>query len=118
MAEKAKAEGLQAYQAGSGHLPPGLLQEPRPWTKAFLAASVIYQDTDECAEGVKATVASLGQTVGEGFTDNYGDLVAGRTRTGQGTYTLTLSAPGYKPLTREVTLAASLNLGQLFLEKA
>jgi NAD-dependent dihydropyrimidine dehydrogenase PreA subunit len=117
MAAKAEAEGLEAYQAALGTSPRVYYKNLHRWEKAFLGASVIYKDTDECAEGVKATVASSGTTVGEGFTNNYGDFVVDELEPGAA-YTLTLSAPGYKPLTREVTLAASLNLGQLFLEKA
>jgi len=117
MAAKAEAEGLEAYQAALGTSPRVYYKNLHRWEKAFLGASVIYKDTDECAEGVKATVASSGTTVGEGLTNNYGDFVVDELEPGAA-YTLTLSAPGCKPLTREVTLAASLNLGQLFLEKA
>jgi Fe-S-cluster-containing dehydrogenase component len=115
MKAKAQAEGLQAYKAGLATSPRVYYKNLYRWEKAFLAASVIYKDTDECAEGVKATVASAGKTVTEGLTNNYGDFVVDELEPGA-TYTLTLSAPGYEPLTREVTLAASLNLGQLFLE--
>jgi Fe-S-cluster-containing dehydrogenase component len=117
MAEKAQAEGLQAYQPELGTSPRVYYKNLYRWEKAFLAASVIYKDTDECAEGVKASVAAAGQTVAEGLTNNYGDFVVDELEPGAA-YTLTLSAPGYEPLTQEVTLEASLNLGQLFLEKA
>lgn len=117
MAATAEAEGLQAYKAELGSQPRVYYKNLHLWTKAFLAASVVYQDTDECAEGVSATVTAAGKAAGEALTNNYGDFVVDKLAPGQG-YTLTLEAAGYKPLTRDVTLEASLNLGRLFLERA
>jgi Fe-S-cluster-containing dehydrogenase component len=117
MASKAQAEGLQAYKAELGSKPRVYYKNLHLWTKTFLAASVVYRDTDECAEGVRATVTAAGKAAGEALTNNYGDFVVDKLAPGQ-VYTLTLEAAGYKPLTRDVTLEASLNLGQLFLEKA
>ncbi|MFI5399019.1 MAG: 4Fe-4S dicluster domain-containing protein [Candidatus Binatia bacterium] len=117
MASKARAEGLQAYKAELGSKPRVYYKNLHLWTKAFLAASVVYKDTDECAEGVRATVTAAGKAAGEALTNNYGDFVVDKLAPGQ-VYTLTLEAARYKPLTRDVTLEASLNLGQLFLEKA
>ncbi len=118
MAEKAEAEGLQAYQADSGHLPPGLLQEPPPLDEGLPGRRASSTRTRMSApKGSKPPWPPPARPSGEGLTNNYGDFVVDELEP-QGTYTLTLSAPGYKPLTREVTLAASLNLGQLFLEKA
>jgi len=63
---------------------------------SFLAGSVINKDTDECAEGVKATVSAAGTAVAEATTNNYGDFVIDRL-TPQATYTLTLEASGANP---------------------
>jgi hypothetical protein len=117
MASKAQAEGLQAYKAELGSKPRVYYKNLHLWTKAFLAASVVYKDTDECAEGVRATVTAAGTAAGQALTNNYGDFVVDKLRPGQ-VYTLTLEAAGYQPLTTDVTLEASRNLGQLFLEKA
>jgi Fe-S-cluster-containing dehydrogenase component len=117
MAAKAQAEGLQAYKAELGSKPRVYYKNLHLWTKAFLAASVVYKDTDECAEGVRATVTAAGKAAGEALANNYGDFVVDKLAPGE-VYTLTLEAAGYQPLTRDVTLEASLNLGRLFLEKA
>jgi Fe-S-cluster-containing dehydrogenase component len=117
MASKAQADGLQAYKAELGSKPRVYYKNLHLWTKAFLAASVVYKDTDECAEGVRATVTAAGKAAGEALANNYGDFVVDKLDPGQ-VYTLTLEAAGYQPLTRDVTLEASLNLGRLFLEKA
>jgi hypothetical protein len=62
-------------------------------------------------------VTAGGTAAGQALTNNYGDFVVDKLRPGQ-VYTLTLEAAGYQPLTTDVTLEASRNLGQLFLEKA
>lgn len=117
MDARAKAEGLEAYRAELESRPRVYYRNLHRWTKAFLAASVVYRDTDECAEGVSATVTAAGQAAGTARTNNYGDFVVDKLAPGQ-TYTLILEAPGYQTLTRDVPLEASLNLGRLFLEKA
>jgi Fe-S-cluster-containing dehydrogenase component len=117
MAATAAAEGLEVYR-------PDLVPQARvyyknlyKWTTAFLGGSVVYQDSDECAESVQVTVTAAGKRVGEALTNNYGDFVVDKLAPGEA-YTLTLEAAGYRPLSRDVVLEASLNLGQLFLEKA
>jgi len=41
---------------------------------------VVFGDTDECAEGAKATVKADGQVVGTAATNNYGDFYVDKTR--------------------------------------
>jgi len=42
-------------------------------TKYFIAGTVIYEDTDDCAEGVAVTLVSDGKSA-KTTTDNYGSF--------------------------------------------
>lgn len=117
MAAKAAAEGLEAYKGELATSPRVYYRHLYRWTKAFLAASVVYTDSDECAEGAKVTVGRAGRAVAEALTNNYGEFVLDKLDPGA-SYTLTVDAPGYRPLTREIHLEASSTLGRIFLEKA
>jgi Fe-S-cluster-containing dehydrogenase component len=117
MAKMAASEGLEAFRADLGTRPRVYYRNLHRWTKAFVAANVVCKDTDENTEGASAVVELAGQIVGEAKTNNYGDFVVDKLEPGKD-YTLTVSAPGYKPTMVAVTLDASKNLGSLFLEKA
>jgi hypothetical protein len=78
---------------------------------------VVLKDTDECAEGATATVALDGAVVGEGTTDNFGEVTIDRLEPGK-EYDVRVEAPGYGPANTSVKLDKSTNLGTLFLEKA
>ena len=54
---------------------------------------------------------------GEGVVNNYGEFVVDRLEPGK-SYTVKISAPGYKAVEKTVTLEESLNLGLVMLEKA
>jgi hypothetical protein len=77
---------------------------------------VVFADTDECAEGAKATVALDGATVAEGVTNNYGDAVLDGLERGR-EYTVTAAADGYQPVVVPVQLHDSRNLGTIILRK-
>ena len=53
----ADARDWSATAARTGHQAAGLLQEPVSLEKVFVAGSVVFGDTDECAEGATLTVA-------------------------------------------------------------
>src|SRR5512139_4131786 len=117
MAAKTAADGLAAYKSELATSPRVYYRNLYKWTKAFVAASVVYGDTDECADVATATVSQASRTVATAVTNNYGDFVVDKLEP-CGSYILTVEAPGYRPLTTEVTLEASLTLGRLVLEKA
>lgn len=87
-------------------------------TKCFIAGSVAFKDTDECAENVKVTLVD-GET-GETKTVNtdffgtfeFNGLSPNRE------YTIKLEYPGYKPKEIKVLLEKDTYLGYIFLEKA
>jgi Fe-S-cluster-containing dehydrogenase component len=117
MAARAAAEGLQALKPELDTKPRVYYKNLYRWEKVFVAASVAYKDTDECAEGAQVTVASAGRQVGEAFANNYGEFVVDGLEPG-GEYEVTISAAGYKPYAAKTKLDESLNLGLILLEKA
>jgi Fe-S-cluster-containing dehydrogenase component len=81
--------------------------------KRFIAGSVVFGDTDECAEGVKVTLVGEGEkkTV---IADNYGDfefegLPADKV------YRIKVEAPGYKSRRFEVKTDIDVYLGDIIL---
>jgi Fe-S-cluster-containing dehydrogenase component len=84
-------------------------------TKHFIAGAVIYGDTDECAEGVTATLSANGKSV-KTTTNNYGNfefdgLDAAR-------YSVKLASAGYAPKAIDVDLKTDTYLGEIVLTKA
>jgi len=109
-------QGLQVYR-------PDLVADARVyyknfdlWTKSFIAGSVVFADTDECAEGAKVTLKSGGTTVAEAATDNFGDFLIDGLELAKD-YEVAVTTGGYKPVARAVSLDKSLNIGSIFLEK-
>jgi Fe-S-cluster-containing dehydrogenase component len=111
------AEGLETFRPELSSRPRVYYKNLHRWTTAFVAGTVVAGDTDECAEGVTATVTRDGRTVGEATTNNYGDFVVDGLEPG-GRYTVTVQAAGYRTAALPVTLDASLTLATVFLEKA
>ena len=76
---------------------------------------MVFGDTDECAEGAKATVtaggAPGGAVLGEAVASNYGDFYVDKLEPGQ-EYTVTVEAPGYAPVTTTVKLDKSSTWGR------
>jgi Fe-S-cluster-containing dehydrogenase component len=117
MAQTAAAEGLEVLRPELGARPRVYYKNLYLWTKAFIAGSVVFGDTDECAEGAKAVVTREGRVVGEAIASNYGDFYVDRLEPG-GRYVLAVEAVGYRPVTMEVDLEQSVNVGTLTLERA
>ncbi len=116
MAARVTAEGLEAFRADLATRPRVYYKNLHRWTCAFVAGTVADKETDECAEGVTATVSRDGQTVGEAVTNNFGEFVIDKLQPG-GEYTVTITAEGGKALTLPVSLDKSVTLGTMFLEK-
>ncbi len=110
-------EGLEDYRAELGTDPRVKYKNLYKWEKVFIGGSAVFKDTDECAEGAKVTIVSVGQVVGEGVANNYGEFVVDRLQPA-GEYTVTVQADGYAPYSATVTPGESVNLGTIMLEKA
>ncbi len=96
MAARAAAEELEVLRPELGARPRVYYKNLHLFAKAFIAGNVVFGDTDECAEGAKATVRAAGQVVGEALASNYGDFYVDRLEPG-GEYAVTVEAPGYAP---------------------
>jgi hypothetical protein len=84
-------------------------------TRKFIAGTVVFKDTDDCAEGVTATLEVNGKSVLT-RTNNYGDFEFDGLNTGK--YLVKLEYPGYVPKSIPVNLTANNYLGNIFLTKS
>jgi hypothetical protein len=82
-----------------------------------VAASPVFADTDECAEGAKTTVELDGAVVREAVSNNFGDFVVDGLEPNKD-YAVRVEAPGYKSAVKSIRLKQSENLGAIFLETA
>ena len=117
MEQRVAAEGLEPYRDGLGTKPRAYYKNLYRWQMAFIAASLVFKDTDECAEGAKAIVELDGAVVGEAFSDNFGEVLVDRLEPGR-EYGVTITAAGYLPAVMTARLDKSLNLGTVMLDKA
>jgi len=117
MAKRVEEEGLERYRDSLGTKPRVYYKNLYRWEKAFVSASLVFKDTDECAEGAKATVELDGAVAGEAVSNNFGDFVVDGLEPNKD-YAVRVEAPGYKSAVRSIRLEKSENLGAVFLEKA
>jgi Fe-S-cluster-containing dehydrogenase component len=115
MSVLASSEGLEAYRADLGTKPRVWYKNLHRWTKSFVGGTVVYKDTDDCAEGAVVILQADGQKVADSSTNNYGDFIFDGLTPGR--YEVVVSAAGYKPAQQEIDLQDSLSLGVIFVEK-
>lgn len=84
--------------------------------KKFIAGTVVYKDTDECAKDAKVSISGDGinETV---QTDGFGDFEF-ECLAGNSTYVVKFEASGYEPQEIEVKTANDVYLGEVFLSNA
>ncbi len=120
MAARVEAEALEVLRPELGAKPRVYYKNLYLFDKAFIAGNVVFGDTDECAEGARATVTAGGEpggaVLGETVANNYGDFCVDKLKPGQ-EYTLTVEAPGYAAITAVIKLEESVNLGTLTLAR-
>jgi Fe-S-cluster-containing dehydrogenase component len=83
--------------------------------KRFIAGSVVFKDTDECAEGVKVTITREGEKK-TGLTNNYGDFEFEDLPSDK-TYAVKVEAPGYRSQTLDAKTNIDIFLGDIFLTR-
>jgi Fe-S-cluster-containing dehydrogenase component len=115
MRARAAADALQAYHEEWKASPRVWYKNLHRWTASFIAGSVAYRDTDECAEGATVTLSSEGVERASTTTDNYGDFMFDNLK--PGTYQVTVGTAGYRPFSLDVELEESRSLGVLFLDR-
>ena len=117
IAAKVADEALEVLRPELGAKPRVYYKNLHLFDKAFIAANVVFGDTDECAQGAKATVTAAGEVVGEALASNYGDFFVDKLQPGR-EYAVKVEAPGYVPVTRTVSLDKSINLGTVILARS
>jgi len=110
-------EGLQRYRDSLGTKPRVYYKNLHRWDKAFVGCSVVYGDTDECAEGATVTVLRDGSVAGHGTTDIFGEVAIDHLSPGH-EYHVRIEADGYKPAELTVQVDASLTAGTVMRETA
>jgi Fe-S-cluster-containing dehydrogenase component len=81
----------------------------------FVAGTVVYSDTDECAKGVKVALKGDGlsqNTVTDGFGDFWFDHLSAKLD-----LVLEMEVNGYKKMSKKIRTQNDMNVGTLFLEK-
>lgn len=110
-----KAGGVEVYHPEWNTQPSVCYIDLHKVTRHFIAGTVVYGDTDECAEDVTATLSYDGQTATV-KTNNYGDFEFDGLDAGK--YTVKLEASGYAAKSLDIDLKATEYLGQITLDKA
>lgn len=110
-----KTTGAEVYHPEWNTRPSVYYVDLYRMTKHFIAGTVVYGDTDECAEDVTATLNYDGKSA-RAKTNNYGDFEFDGLNAGK--YTLKLEANGYLPKLIDVDLKATSYLGNIVLAKA
>jgi Fe-S-cluster-containing dehydrogenase component len=83
-------------------------------TRSFIAGTVVFADSDDCAEGVTATLQVDGKST-KTKTNNYGNFEFDGLNPGK--FVIKLEAACYEPQSIPVTLKTSVYLGDIFLAK-
>jgi Fe-S-cluster-containing dehydrogenase component len=83
--------------------------------KRFIAGSIVFGDTDECAEGVKVTLGGEGEKRSV-MTNNYGDFEFEGLQADKD-YVIEVESPGYKRQKFDVKTNIDVYLGDIFLTK-
>lgn len=83
--------------------------------KKFIAGTVVFGDSDECAKNVKVTLTNS-ESNQEVTTDGFGDFWFEQLESNK-EYTLVFEASGYKPTTLSAQTKNDANLGDIILYK-
>jgi hypothetical protein len=84
-------------------------------SRRFIAGTVVFGDTDECAEGVTATLTANGKSI-KAKTNNYGNFEFDGLSAGK--YKLELEYAGYVLKIKNIDLKTDNYLGDIILAKA
>lgn len=102
------------------HLHPEFGTGPVHWyrniPKPFICGEVIYGDTDACCTGAEVTLTDENGVKKTVKTDFLGDFEF-RGLAGNKPFTVSVKAAGYKPAELKARTKASVNLGEIRLEK-
>ena len=108
------ATGAEAYHSEWNTKPGVYYVDLHKITRYFIAGTIIYGDSDECAENVTVTLAANAKST-KTTTNNYGDFEFDGLESGK--YTVKLQGDGYSPKSIDVDLKATNYLGTIVLDK-
>ena len=116
MQKAIKSESLEVYMPHYNTVPRVYYQNLYRYTKCFIAGSVAFKDSDECAEGATVTLSKGSKkATAEVLTNNYGDFKIDDLEKESGFYRLVIAYPDYQNKELNVELTTSINLGTIFL---
>lgn len=84
--------------------------------KKFVAGTVVFKDTDQCAKGAKVTLKGDGVS-SEVIADEFGDFWF-EGLDARMNFVVEVEADGYKKISKNVSTLTDVNTGELFLEKS
>jgi ferredoxin len=118
MGRMVEAEGFEVYRPKLGTRPRVFYKNLSRWTKAFVAGSVYFADSGDCAEDCEVTIAQDGAVVARTVTNNFGDFLLDELEA-DAEYTVAIEAAGHKRVERVVVpTATSLTLPAVALERS
>jgi NAD-dependent dihydropyrimidine dehydrogenase PreA subunit len=86
------------------------------YPKAFISGTVIYKENDQCASGAKVTLKRDGKVEQTVTTNAFGDFWF-EGLDSKIDYEFTIELAGYKSVSQKTRTLASVNVGDIFLEK-
>jgi len=117
MARIAREEGLEVMRPELGTRPRVYYRNLWRYTSCFIGGSVSVEKGGvvDCVEGATVRLLKDGAVVATARTDNYGDFKFDRLEENSGTYLVEISSSGRPTRMLEVTLGASVYLGEVRL---
>jgi Fe-S-cluster-containing dehydrogenase component len=117
MARIAREEGLEVMRPELGTRPRVYYKNLWRYTKCFIGGTVSFEHDGvvDCLEGARVRLIKDGAVIAEAATDNYGDFKFDRLEENSGRYVVEVSAAERPARRVEVTLGASVNIGEIRL---
>lgn len=117
MARIAREQGLEVMKPELGTKPRVYYKNLWRYTKCFIGGTVSFEHDGvvDCLEGATVRLIKDGVVIAEAATDNYGDFKFDRLEENSGRYVVEVSAAERPARRVEVTLGASINIGEIRL---
>jgi Fe-S-cluster-containing dehydrogenase component len=117
MERLAREEGLETLRPELGTKPRVYYRNLWRYTTCFIGGTVSVErgGVVDCLQGARVRLQQGEKCVAELVTDNYGDFKFDRLEDGSGAYRVEISAADRDSMIFDVTLGASINLGEIRL---
>lgn len=119
MARLAHEQQLQVFKPELGSKPRVYYRNLHRYTKCFIGGTVAAElnGSLECVEGANIRLLKDDRGIGEATSDNFGDFRFDGLDEGSGRYAVQVSTNGGSTQTIEVELGASINVGEIRLQR-